>query len=199
MTWEDIYKKRNYDFNRLIMCMPDDVRKEIDQLWNGGELNPYKAAERVLQQRAMSDKPVDLVEVDRLYEDKFVCKKHEQKPRKPKRKSFADFMTELGEKTANRAEVLAAMDCLMHHLKVEDHLKQWTEEFPDEQDWNLLDWTPDDAACRTEQYMLAVSGMSDYKFENLVMMFATIVSGACFSRMYQEGAFSFESGPRKNA
>ena len=97
------------------------------------------------------------------------------------------------------AEVLAAMDCLMHHLKVEDHLKQWTEDFPDEQDWNLLDWTPDDAACRTEQYMLAVSGMSDYKFENLVMMFATIVSGACFSRMYQEGAFSFESGLRKNA
>ena len=121
------------------------------------------------------------------------------KPKKPKRKSFADFEAELGEKTANRAEVLAAMDCLMHHLKVEDHLKQWTDEFPDGNNWNILDWDPGEGACRTENYMLAVSGMSDYKFENLVMMFATIVSGACFSRMYQEGAFSFESGPRKKA
>lgn len=191
MNWEDINKKHNFDFNRLIMCMPDDVRKEIDQLWNGGELNPYKAAERVLQQRAMSDKPVDLLEVDRLYDEKFGCK---PKPKKPKRKSFADFEAELGEKTANRAEVLAAMDCLMHHLKVNDHIKQWTEEFPDENNWNILDWDPGEGACRTEDYMLAASVMSDYKFENLVMMFATIVSGACFSRMYQEGAFSFVSG-----
>ena len=32
MNWEDINKKNNFDFNRLIMCMPDDVRKEMHDL-----------------------------------------------------------------------------------------------------------------------------------------------------------------------
>ena len=194
MTWEELNKKYDYDFNRLILCMPDDVQKDITEAWGGGELNPYKAAERVLEQRKISDREVDLDIVAQKYEEKFSWKPHE---RKPNRKSFADFERELGEKTANRAEVLAAMDCLMHHLKCEDHFKQWTEEFKDERNWNILDWDPGEGACRTEDYMLAAAGLGDYDFENLVMTFATIVSVACFSRMYHEGAFSFESGPKK--
>ena len=195
MTWEEINRRCDYDFNKLILLMPEDVRKEIDELWNGGELNPYKAAEAVLTKRAVAERPVDLDEVYRKFEEEFGAKaKKSEKVPKPKRKSFGKFIEELGEKTANKAEVLAAMDCLMHHLKVEDHLKQWTAEFPDEQDWNLLDWTPDDAACRTEQYMKAASGMSDRDFEGLVMMFATIVSVQCFSKVFNEGVFSFVSG-----
>ena len=192
MTWEDINSKRNFDFNRLILCMPDDVRKEIDQLWNGGELNPYKAAERVLQQRAMSDNPVDLVEVDRLYEEKFVCK---QEPKKPKRKSFADFENDLGEEIANRAEVLAAMDCLMHHLKNEDQLKQWTGEIvPDEYNWNILDWDAAEGAERTRAYMELAKSMSRQRFERCVHLFACIVRSEVFAEYPREGVFSFVTG-----
>ena len=192
MTWEELNGRHNFDFNRLIMCMPDDVRKEIDQLWNGGEVNPYKAAERVLQQRAMSDKPVDLVEVDRLYEEKFVCKKE---PKKPKRKSFADFENDLGEEIANRAEVLAAMDCLMHHLKNEDQLKQWTGEIvSDEYNWNILDWDPAESAERTRAYMELAKSMSRQRFERCVHLFACIVRSEVFAEYPREGVFSFVSG-----
>ena len=195
MNWEDINKKHNFEFNRLIMCMPDDVRKEIDQLWKGGALNPYRAAERVLQQRAMSDKPVDLVEVDRLYEEKFVCKKE---PKKPKRKSFADLENDFVDEIANRAEVLAAMDCLMHHLKNEDQLKQWTGEIvPDEYNWNILDWDPAESAERTRAYMELAKSMSRQRFERCVHLFACIVRSEVFAEYPREGVFSFVSSGGK--
>lgn len=195
MTWEELNRKHDFDFNRLIMCMPEDVRKEVDQLWNGGKLNPYKAAERVLQQREMSDKPVDLFEIDRLYEEKFVCKRE---PKKPKRKSFADFENDLGEEIANRAEVLAAMDCLMHHLKNEDQLKQWTCEIvPDECNWNILDWDPAESAERTRAYMELAKSMSRQRFERCVHVFACIVRSEAFAECPREGVFSFVSSGGK--
>lgn len=114
-------------------------------------------------------------------------------------RTFAQFEEVLGEKIANRAEVLAAMDCLMHHLRVEDHLRQWSEDFPDDHNWNILDWDPGEGAFRTESYMNAAAGMDDKKFEQLVFLFATIVSVQCFSKVFREGVFSYESsmGKRK--
>ena len=186
MNWEDINKKHDFDFNRLIMCMPDDVRKEIDQLWNGGELHPYKAAERVLQQRAMSDEPVDLVEVDRLYEEKFVRK---QKPKKPKRKSFADFENELGPKTFDKAEVLAAMHCLVGHLNDPEERKHWNEcAIPDEFPNDLWSFEEQDR----EKFLRLAKEMSDESFECICYSFASIIAGQCFENKYQPGKFIFE-------
>lgn len=193
MTWEELNKKHGYDGYGLIECMPLDVRREIAREWAGGALHPYNATECVLAKMK-----VDLDKVDRVYSERSGQKgcrslDKECKPKEPE--SFADFENKLGEEIANRAEVLAAMDCLMHHLKNENQLKQWTREIvPDEHNWNILDWDPAEGAERTRAYMELAKSMSRQRFERCVHLFACIVRSEAFVDCPREGVFSFVSG-----
>lgn len=196
MTWEELSRKHNYDCDGLIECMPLDVKREIARAWAGGALHPYNATEYVLAKMK-----VDLDNVDRLYSERLVKKgcRSSDKAEKPKvPKSFADFEKDLGEEIANRAEVLAAMDCLMHHLKNEDQLKQWTGEIvPDEHNWNILDWDAAEGAERTRSYMELAKSISRKSFERCVHVFACIVRSEAFAECPREGVFSFVSSGGK--
>ena len=82
MTWEELNKKYDYDFNRLILCMPNDVRKDITKAWGGGALHPYNAADYVLEERKLLGIEVDLDVVAKKYEEKFLRKPHDRKEAK---------------------------------------------------------------------------------------------------------------------
>lgn len=82
MTWEELNKKYYYDFNRLILCMPNDVKKDITEAWGGGALNPYNAADLVLEERKLRGLEVDLDVVAKKYEEKFLRKPHDSKRRR---------------------------------------------------------------------------------------------------------------------
>lgn len=193
MTWEELDSKHDYDSSGLIECMPLDVRKEIAKALAGGVFHPHDAIKYVIAKMN-----VDLDKVDRLYSEIFVKKgcrslNKECNPKDPE--SFADFENKLGEEIANRAEVLAAMDCLMHHLKNEDQLKQWTREIvPDEYNWNILDCDPAESAERTRTYMELAKSMNRQRFEHCVYVFACIVRSEAFAECPREGMFSFVSG-----
>lgn len=193
MTWEELNEKHHYDYDGLIECMPFDVKSEIAKEWAGGALHPYNAAARVL-----SRMKVDIDKVDRLYSEKIVqngCGSGNKAGNTNSPKSFADFENDLGEEIANMAEILAAMDCLMHHLKNECQLKQWTGEIvPDECNWNILDWDSAESAERTRAYMELAKSMSRQRFERCVHVFACIVRSEAFSDCPRDGMFSFVSG-----
>ena len=188
MTWEELNKKYNYDFNRLILCMPNDVQKDITKAWGGGALNPYNAADYVLVERKLFGIEVDLDVVAKKYEKKFLRKPHD---RRPKNKSFNDSMGDKMSRIESRAEMLAAMDCIMSHLVDEDDRTQWfavaiTNEG---QDRHLLDTHVEKAERRKEFYYGVAGSMSCSEFECVVRTFADIVSGQCFVTEYQRGVF----------
>ena len=181
MTWEELIKKHNYDHAGLIKCMPYDVRREMAKPWAGGAF-------------VLDRMKVDLDKVDRLYIERFGqkgCMSRDKACMPEASKSFADFENDLGEEIANRAEVLAAMDCLMHHLKNEDMLTQWAYEIvPDGYNWNILDWDPAESAERTKVYMELAKSMSQQRFESCVHTFACIVRSEVFAEHLREGVFS---------
>ena len=196
MTWEELNKKHDYDCNGLIACMPCDVRREINKEWSGGALHSYNATERVLDRMK-----VDLDKVDRLYSERFIqngCRSGNKADNPKAPKSFADFENDLGEEIANMAEVLAAMDCLMHHLKNEDQIEQWTgNAIPDEHNWNILDCDAAEGAERTRSYMELAKSMSRQRFERCVHLFACIVRSEAFAECPRDGVFSFVSSGGK--
>lgn len=113
-----------------------------------------------------------------------------QNDKSEEKKTFGQYEEELGVKISERAEVIAAMDCLMHHLKDEDDFYQWTANaIKDEQNWNLLDWDPGEGARRCKAYMDIARHMDDHAFECVCRTFADIVRGQCFTMEYREGAF----------
>lgn len=112
----------------------------------------------------------------------------------PAHKSLADWEKELGETIVNRAEILAAMDCLMHHLKSDreglDDLDQWKAMgVRNGNNWNILDWDPAESEARTSDYVALAKSMSDKEFECVVYSFASIVKGQCFYTRFQPGRF----------
>jgi hypothetical protein len=191
MTWEELNRRCDYDFNKLILLMPEDVRKEIDELWNGGELNPYNAAEAVLAKRAAAERPVDLDEVYRKFEEEFGVKK-----RKPKgdgsgkiREVEMGRKDDLGPKTFDRAEVLAAMHCLVGHLNDPEEYRHWNEcAIPDEYPNDF--WSFEEMDRR--KFLDLAKGMSDESFECICYSFASIIAGQCFENKYKPGKFIFE-------
>lgn len=79
----------------------------------------------------------------------------------------------------SRAEVLCAMDCLMHHLSDEDATEWWLEEgVPDGLSWDVL--SP--SAEREADYLDIASDMTDFEFESIVRIFACTVRDQCFAR-----------------
>ena len=111
------------------------------------------------------------------------------------RKTLAQLEEEYGPKVIGRAQVLAAMDCLMHHLKDGRDLEVWMmSALPDKYNWDILDWDPGEASRRTEDYVKEVAGMSDKSFHCIVYTFADIVRGQCFDMMFKRGAFDYVNG-----
>lgn len=104
-------------------------------------------------------------------------------------RSFGECQKELGEVVTSRAEVIAAMDCIMHHLRDEQDFSQWTQNaVKDENDWHILDWEDGEAKCRTKAYMDIARGMTTHEFECVCRTFASIIKGQCFSQSYYAGA-----------
>ena len=88
------------------------------------------------------------------------------------------------------AEVLCAMDCLMHHLSDRDKDKQELADWmylgiADNDKWKLM---RTDKTRKNFYYKLS-KDMSTTKFESLVMLFASFVKDKCFNTKYNPGAF----------
>lgn len=98
--------------------------------------------------------------------------------------------------TEQRAEMLAAMDCMMHHLTDSDDLEQWMSQAMGRTlDWHIL---RSDSGKRRTQYEKMVRKMNGNEWECMVHTFASIVSSQCFQRTYRPGAFSeLESKTKK--
>ena len=98
-------------------------------------------------------------------------------------------MTTEERTTRSRAEVLCAMDCLMHHLSDEDVIGWWLEEgVPDGLSWDVL--SP--SAERELDYLDIASGMTDFEFESIVRIFACTVRDQCFTKL-KDGRRSYEA------
>ena len=86
----------------------------------------------------------------------------------------------------SRAEVLCAMDCVMHHLNDEDAIESWLAcGVPDGLPWDVLNANAD----RYADYMGIAQDMSDEEFEQNVRLFACIVKRECYKAVYQPKAF----------
>ncbi len=108
-------------------------------------------------------------------------------------KTLAEYEKELGTKVINKAEVLAAMDCLIHHLVVEDFVRKWEDEaIPNEYNWDILDCDPGESSCRTEGYIKMAQETGEWKFNEIVMTFGHIMKSAMFREEYVPGAFNVE-------
>ena len=97
-------------------------------------------------------------------------------------------MTERYEgQNRSRAEVLCAMDCLMHHVNDEDWMADWlTDGVPDGMPWHVLDRED----SRAGDYPELVEGMTDEEFDAMVRLFARQVKRGCFVTRYESGFFS---------
>lgn len=96
---------------------------------------------------------------------------------------------------SSHAEVLAAMDCLVHHLNDEEELEGWfVYHLPDNDDWRLLDVPSPGkayavAADRKRIYEDMARGMTYGEYEDHVKEFARIVRRQCFETKYTPRAF----------
>ena len=114
-----------------------------------------------------------------------------------RRRTFAELVEKHGQRIVNKAEVLAAMDCLMHHLSDEEDFESWKmNAIPDMFNWNILDWDPGEASKRTEDYVKAVANMTEIEYDCITHMFADIVRCQCFDTktLYKCGVFDFTNG-----
>lgn len=96
---------------------------------------------------------------------------------------------------ASHAEVLAAMDCLVHHLNDEEASEVWlADHLPDGDDWRLLDVPSPGrayavAANRKRTYEDMARSMTYGEYEGHVKAFARIVRRQCFETKYTPRAF----------
>ena len=86
----------------------------------------------------------------------------------------------------SRAEILCAMDCLIHHLSDEDAMESWlVNGVPDGLSWDVLEAS----AQRFEDYMSIAQDMEDKEFEDIVHLFARIVRRECFKTVFEPKTF----------
>lgn len=86
------------------------------------------------------------------------------------------------------AEMLAAFDCIIHHLVDESDIKQWTLcAVRDGHDWHILNEFG--AVGRREHYTCDAEGLRGNEFERIVRTFASIIKAQCFDVKYRDGAF----------
>ena len=85
------------------------------------------------------------------------------------------------------AEVLAAMDCLMHHMSDEDEIACWLQDGVQDNDhWRMNEPDPE----RAEFYYDLTEGMTYGDYEACVMIFAHAVKAQCFRTKYQPRSFT---------
>jgi hypothetical protein len=115
-----------------------------------------------------------------------------------RRKTFGELQAEYGAEVVAKAEVLAAMDCIMHHLWDESDLERWTQmALRDDFNWNILDWDQGEASKRTEDYVKEVAEMSSNSFDCIVHTFADIIRNQCFDVLFKPYVFNYVDGLRK--
>ena len=105
-------------------------------------------------------------------------------------RTYGEVIQQEGEGIASRAEIIAAMNCLMHHLKNEDLAKEWNfliEQSKGDPNWNVLDWDPREGMCRLEAYVEIAKQMCDASFENLCKLFLSTLKMAFETHYYKEG------------
>ena len=86
------------------------------------------------------------------------------------------------------AEILCAMDCLMHHLNDDNgqDLEDWMfSAIPANDKWKLMRTDK----TRKNFYYNIVKDMSPSSFEMIVMLFANFVKDKCFDVRYNPRAF----------
>ena len=87
----------------------------------------------------------------------------------------------------SKAEVLCAMDCLMHHLNDEDAIDPWlVNGVPDGMDSSVLDYRT--SRERTAQFVSMAESMTDDDFEDMVKLFAATIRRECFETKYSRKA-----------
>lgn len=85
------------------------------------------------------------------------------------------------------AEVLAAMDCLMHHMNDEDEIACWLQDgVPDNDHWRMNESDPE----RAEFYYAMTGDMTYGDYEACVMIFAHAVKAQCFRTKYRPRSFT---------
>jgi len=105
-------------------------------------------------------------------------------------RTYGEVVQQEGEGVASRAEVIAAMNCLIHHLKNEEVAMFWIDFFEGvigDPNWNILDWDPGEGAFRLEAYTKIAKGMSDAQFEGLCQMFLSSIKNATEVHRYEKG------------
>jgi len=91
------------------------------------------------------------------------------------------------KRVLSKAEILCAMDCLMHHLSDEDAIEPWLANgVPDGMDWTVLDYRT--GRERTAEFMELAESMSDEDFEDMVRLFAATIRRECFETKYSRKA-----------
>lgn len=84
------------------------------------------------------------------------------------------------------AEVLCAVDCLMHHMNDEDEIACWLQDgVQDNVHWRVSE--PD--LDRADFYYDLTGGMTYGEYESFVRMFANAVKRQCFATKYTPRAF----------
>lgn len=102
---------------------------------------------------------------------------------------FSEYkeMKFLNSERLSCAEVLAAMDCLMHHLNDEDAIACWLQDgVPDNDHWRINDSDPE----RAKFYYDMTGGMTYGDFEEYVKIFACAVKSQCFKTSYLPRSFT---------
>lgn len=91
-----------------------------------------------------------------------------------------DFATLSPREMESRAEVLFAMDLLMHHLNDEDDIEGW-----------LMNGVPDGAPVfrMSDEHLGYYLACLDDGFEDIVRLFAKIVRRVCFKITYEPKGF----------
>lgn len=90
------------------------------------------------------------------------------------------------KKIVGRAEMLAAMNCLMHHLTDEVARERWAElAMPERQgklDWHVIEY--EGCSARRADYMEEAEKMTDNEFACVVKTFADLVRWNCFNSVF---------------
>lgn len=87
-----------------------------------------------------------------------------------------------------KAEMMAAMDCIIHHLVDKSDVQQWTScAVRDGHDWHILNEFG--SVGRREHYTCDAEGLRGSEFGCIVRTFASIINAQCFDVTYRDGAF----------
>jgi len=104
-------------------------------------------------------------------------------------------MQTINKKMQMRAEMLMAMDCLMHHLRDNEDRQQWVmNALREGLRRDILNYADNAPEIRALQYMSAAESMTDDQFMCVIYTFADIIRSQCFSSTFNPSAFATDVG-----